>query len=93
MLTLQLALLDNSEFYFLTFITFLKVNKNNIIGVVLMAAVLIGYSVYSQPSAEEKAAAARQDSIENVARKNAENAAKLAAQQKIAQAQAAAEAE
>ena len=58
-----------------------------------MAAVFIGYSVYSQPSAEEKAAAARQDSIENVARKNAENAAKLAAQQKIAQAQAAAEAD
>ena len=53
-------------------------NKNNIIGAVLMAAVFIGYSIYSQPSAEEKAAAARQDSIENVARKNAENAAKLA---------------
>ena len=68
-------------------------NKNNIIGAVLMAAVFIGYSVYSQPSAEEKAATARQDSIENVARKNAENAAKLAAQQKIAQAQAAAEAD
>ena len=58
-----------------------------------MAAVFIGYSIYSQPSAEEKAATARQDSIENVARKNAENAAKLAAQQKIAQAQAAAEAD
>ena len=58
-----------------------------------MAAVFIGYSIYSQPSAEEKAATARQDSIENVARKNAENAAKLAAQQKIAQAQAAAKAD
>ena len=68
-------------------------NKNNIIGAVLMAAVFIGYSIYSQPSAEEEAATARQDSIENVARKNAENAAKLAAQQKIAQAQAAAEAD
>ena len=68
-------------------------DKNNIIGAVLIAAVFIGYSVYSQPSAEEKAAAARQDSIENVARKNAENAAKLAAQQKVAQAQAAAEAD
>ena len=45
-------------------------DKNNIIGAVLIAAVFIGYSVYSQPSAEEKAAAARQDSIENVARKN-----------------------
>ena len=68
-------------------------DKNNIIGAVLIAAVFIGYSVYSQPSKEEKAAAARQDSIENVARKNAENAAKLAAQQKVAQAQAAAEAD
>ena len=68
-------------------------DKNNIIGAVLIAAVFIGYSVYSQPSAEEKAAAARQDSIENVARKNAENAAKLAAQQKVTQAQAAAEAD
>lgn len=68
-------------------------NKNNIIGAVLMAAVFIGYGVYSQPSAEERAAAARQDSLENVARINAENAAKMAAQQKIAQAQAAAEAD
>ena len=46
-------------------------DKNNIIGAVLIAAVFIGYSVYSQPSKEEKAAAARQDSIEKVARKNA----------------------
>jgi len=69
------------------------VNKNNIIGFVLMAAVLIGYGIWSQPSAEQKAAQKRQDSIENVARVKAENAAKLAAQQKTAQAKAAAEAD
>lgn len=66
-------------------------DKNNIIGFVLIAAVLIGFGVYSQPSAEEVAAARRQDSIENVARQKAENAAKLAAQQKTALAKAAAE--
>ena len=68
-------------------------NKNNIIGFVLMAAVLIGYGIWSQPSAEQKAEQKRQDSIENVARVKAENAAKLAAQQKTAQAKAAAEAD
>ena len=68
-------------------------DKNNIIGFALIAAVLIGFGIWNQPSAEEQAAAKRQDSIENVARQNAENAAKLAAQQKIAQAKAAAEAD
>ena len=68
-------------------------DKNNIIGFALIAAVLIGFGIWNQPSAEEQAAATRQDSIENVARQNAENAAKLAAQQKIAQAKAAAEAD
>ena len=58
-----------------------------------MAAVLIGYGIWSQPSAEQKAAQKRQDSIDNVARVKAENAAKLAAQQKTAQAKAAAEAD
>ena len=58
-----------------------------------MAAVLIGYGIWSQPSAEQKAEQKRQDSIENVARVKAENAAKLAAQQKTAQAKAAAEAD
>ena len=57
-------------------------DKNNIIGFVLIAAVLIGYGIWTQPSAEEQAAARHQDSIENVARQKAENAAKLAAQQK-----------
>ena len=68
-------------------------DKNNIIGFALIAAVLIGFGIWNQPSAEEQAAAKRQDSIENVARQNVENAAKLAAQQKIAQAKAAAEAD
>ena len=60
-------------------------DKNNIIGFVLIAAVLIGYGIWTQPSAEEQAAARHQDSIENVARQKAENAAKLAAQQKAIQ--------
>jgi len=69
------------------------VDKNNIIGFVLIAAVLIGFGIWSQPSAEQIAAQQKQDSIENVARAKAENAAKLAAQQKTAQAKAAAEAD
>lgn len=68
-------------------------NKNNIIGFALIAAVLIGFGIWNQPSDEQIAAQKHQDSIENVARQNAENAAKLAAQQKIAQAKAAAEAD
>ena len=68
-------------------------NKNNIIGFVLIAAVLIGFGIWNQPSKEEVAAQRRQDSIENVARQKAENAAKMAAQQKTAQAKAAAEAD
>ena len=68
-------------------------NKNNIIGFVLIAAVLIGFGIWNQPSNEEIAAQRRQDSIENVARQKAENAAKMAAQQKTAQAKAAAEAD
>ena len=66
-------------------------DKNNIIGFVLIAAVLIGFGIWSQPSAEQIAAQQKQDSIENVARAKAENAAKMAAQQKTAQAKAAAE--
>lgn len=38
-------------------------NKNNIIGFLLIALVLIGFSWYSQPSAEEQRAAFVQDSI------------------------------
>ena len=68
-------------------------DKNNIIGFVLIAAVLIGFGIWSQPSAEQIAEQQKQDSIENVARAKAENAAKMAAQQKTAQAKAAAEAD
>ncbi len=68
-------------------------DKNNIIGITLIAAVIIGYGIWSRPSAEQVAAQKQKDSIENVARMNAENAAKLAAQQKTAQAKAAAEAD
>ena len=39
-------------------------NKNNIIGFLLIAVVLIGFSWYNQPSAEEQRAAFVQDSIE-----------------------------
>ena len=56
-------------------------DKNNIIGFSLIAAVLIGYYIWSQPSAEQVATQKQKDSIENVARMKAENAAKLAAQQ------------
>ena len=68
-------------------------DKNNIIGFVLIAAVLIGFGIWSQPSAEQIAEQQKQDSIENVTRAKAENAAKMAAQQKTAQAKAAAEAD
>ena len=68
-------------------------DKNNIIGFVLIAAVLIGFGIWSQPSAEQIAEQQKQDSIENVARAKAENAAKMAAQQKTALAKAAAEAD
>lgn len=68
-------------------------DKNNIIGITLIAAVIIGYCIWSRPSAEQVAAQKQKDSIENVARMKAENAAKLAAQQKTAQAKAAAEAD
>ena len=38
-------------------------NKNNIIGFLLIALVLIGFSWYTQPSAEEQRAAFVHDSI------------------------------
>ena len=41
-------------------------DKNNIIGFSLIAAVLIGFSIWSQPSEQEKAEMARQDSIANI---------------------------
>ena len=38
-------------------------DKNNIIGFVLIAVVLIGFSWWTKPSAEQQAAAFKQDSI------------------------------
>jgi len=61
------------------------VDKNTIIGFVLIAAVIIGYGVWSQPSAEERAAMMRQDSINALAKAKAEK--------EIAEAQKAKEAE
>ncbi len=57
-------------------------DKNNIIGFVLIAAVLIGFGIWSQPSAEQRAEQNRQDSIARVEAMNAEKAEKLAAQKK-----------
>lgn len=68
-------------------------DKNNIIGFVLIAAVLIGFSIWSQPSAEERAAAARQDSIAAVTQQKAIEAQKIAAAKKAAEAKAAVEAD
>ena len=61
-------------------------NKNNTIGIVLIILVLIGFSWYNQPSAEEIAAQRKQDSIATVTRQKAEEAQKLAADTKKAQA-------
>ena len=64
-------------------------NKNNIIGFVLIAAVLIGYSFWSRPSAEQQAEIARQDSIAAVAQQKAEAAQQMAEEKKTAEAKAA----
>ena len=53
-------------------------DKNSIIGFVLIAVVLIGFSWYSQPSEEEQRAALVQDSIAQAARAKAEKAARAA---------------
>ena len=53
-------------------------DTNNIIGFVLIALVLIGFTWYQQPSAEEQRAAFVQDSIAQVTKAKAEKQAKLA---------------
>jgi YidC/Oxa1 family membrane protein insertase len=51
-------------------------NKNNMIGFILIALLLIGFSYYNQPSQEEIEAARKQDSIATALRSNAEKAQK-----------------
>ena len=52
-------------------------DKNNIIGFLLIAAVLIGFSWYNQPSAEEQRAAFVKDSIEQANKSQSEKAAQI----------------
>ena len=52
-------------------------DKNNIIGFLLIAAVLIGFSWYNQPSAEEQRAAFVKDSIEQANKSHSEKAAQM----------------
>ena len=52
-------------------------DKNNIIGFLLIAAVLIGFSWYNQPSAEEQRAAFVKDSIEQANKSLSEKAAQM----------------
>ena len=55
-------------------------NKDTLIGFALIALVLIGFSWWNQPSAEQIEAARMQDSIAAVAKEKAEKAAKEAAE-------------
>ena len=59
-------------------------NKDTIIGFVLIAVVLIGFSWYNQPSAEEIEAARKQDSIETVMKEKAVKEQQVAVQAKQA---------
>ena len=62
-------------------------DKNTIIGLVLIAALLIGYSWYTKPSEEEIAQQRMQDSITAVAKEKAEQ--QMKAEQQAGQANAA----
>lgn len=53
-------------------------NKNTIIGFALMGLVLIGFSIYNQPSEQELNAQRIQDSISNAARQKADTERKVA---------------
>ncbi len=68
-------------------------NKNTLIGFVLIAVVLVGFSWYSQPSQEEMRAQFVKDSLKQVAKQKADQAAKIAAykQQQAAKEQVAAD--
>ena len=65
-------------FHFFSYLCTLKckkikkaMNKDTIIGFVLIALVLIGFSWWNQPSAEQIEAARKQDSIEAVMKEKA----------------------
>ena len=66
-------------------------NKDTIIGFVLIALVLIGFSWYNQPSAEEIEAAQKQDSIAAVMKENAAKKQRAEEAARKAQAEAAAQ--
>lgn len=68
-------------------------NKNNIIGFLLIAVVLIGFSWYNQPSAEEQRAAFVQNSIAKAKHAEMEKASKAAAVKRQAEAKAKVEAD
>ena len=68
-------------------------NKNNIIGFLLIAVVLIGFSWYNQPSAEEQRTAFVQDSIAKAKHAEMEKASKAAAVKRQADAKAKVEAD
>ncbi len=62
-------------------------DKNTIIGFLLIAAVLIGFSWWQQPSKEEIDAMRKQDSIAQVAKQKAEQKAKLLEKEALAKKQ------
>ena len=64
-------------------------NRDTIIGFVLIALVLIGFSWYNQPSAEQMEAMRKEDSIATVMKQNAEKKEKAEAAVKKAEAEAA----
>lgn len=68
-------------------------NKNNIIGFLLIAVVLIGFSWYNQPSAEEQRAAFVQGSIAKAKHAEMEKASKAAAAKRQTNAKAKVEAD
>lgn len=68
-------------------------NKNNIIGFLLIAVVLIGFSWYNQPSAEEQRAAFVQDSIAKAKHAEMGKASKAAAAKRQTNAKAKVEAD
>jgi len=68
-------------------------NKDTIIGFVLIAVVLIGFSWYNQPSAEEIEAARKQDSIAAAIKDNAAKQQKLNEAARKAQAESTAKAD